>query len=147
MEATMRECSECDSTEAASQAKGESPTKGCSPVGNNRMEAGGTVADICSSDGVAAQSTKCPNGTKAKKAASAEEMLALIESQEYLCAACGDAMEPSNAEVDHIQPRSAGGSDLIDNLQWLCVDCNRAKRDASMAEFIARCVRVAQRHT
>ena len=32
-------------------------------------------------------------------------------------------------EVDHIIPRSRGGTDHIDNLQLLCTHCNRTKGD------------------
>jgi len=30
-------------------------------------------------------------------------------------------------EVDHIKPRSRGGSDADKNLQGICIDCHRAK--------------------
>ena len=32
-------------------------------------------------------------------------------------------------EVDHIRPRSDGGSDAYDNLILLCPPCNKEKRD------------------
>jgi 5-methylcytosine-specific restriction endonuclease McrA len=34
-------------------------------------------------------------------------------------------------EVDHKVPVAQGGSDALDNLQTLCVDCNRGKRNSS----------------
>ena len=33
-------------------------------------------------------------------------------------------------EVDHIVPVARGGTDAMDNLQTLCFDCNRGKRDS-----------------
>jgi hypothetical protein len=32
-------------------------------------------------------------------------------------------------EVDHVIPRALGGSDKVDNLQTLCLECNRGKSD------------------
>ena len=34
-------------------------------------------------------------------------------------------------EIDHFQPRSAGGSDDLDNLVYCCTACNRLKGDFS----------------
>lgn len=33
-------------------------------------------------------------------------------------------------EVDHIIPVAEDGGDALDNLQTLCFDCNRGKRDS-----------------
>ena len=41
-------------------------------------------------------------------------------------------------EVDHVVPRSRGGSDHPDNLQLLCPNCNRVKGDRDMAYLVAR---------
>jgi 5-methylcytosine-specific restriction endonuclease McrA len=40
-------------------------------------------------------------------------------------------------EVDHKQPLSKGGKHEIDNLQMLCLDCNRSKHDKTDEEFRA----------
>lgn len=42
-----------------------------------------------------------------------------------LCKATGVRLE-----VDHIVPVARGGSDALDNLQALCIPCNRGKRDS-----------------
>ena len=38
-------------------------------------------------------------------------------------------------EVDHIVPLAQGGSDAIENLQTLCIDCNRGKSDRDDRDF------------
>ena len=47
------------------------------------------------------------------------------------CQGCGRDynFDPRVLEVDHIRPRSDGGSDAYDNLTLLCPPCNRAKLD------------------
>lgn len=43
------------------------------------------------------------------------------------CALCGKNLAYHEATVDHIQPRSWGGSDAPENYQLLCERCNTAK--------------------
>ena len=47
------------------------------------------------------------------------------------CQGCGRnyGFDPRVLEVDHIRPRSDGGSDAYDNLTLLCPPCNKEKRD------------------
>ena len=47
------------------------------------------------------------------------------------CQGCGKdyGFDPRVLEVDHIRPRSDGGSDAYDNLTLLCPPCNKEKRD------------------
>ena len=67
----------------------------------------------------------------------------LWERQDGLCALCGEAMPRHRFEVphariwaklrptiDHIQPRSKGGSDTPDNLQLAHALCNKRKGNA-----------------
>lgn len=44
----------------------------------------------------------------------------------YMCQHCGFRTRDL-AEVDHVVPRSHGGTDDLDNLQVLCRPCNRRK--------------------
>jgi hypothetical protein len=47
----------------------------------------------------------------------------------FHCAYCGQSPPAVVLEVDHIEPRSKGGTDDINNLITACFDCNRGKRD------------------
>ncbi len=63
------------------------------------------------------------------------------EIREYLlakfnrtCQYCG--VEDKPFEVDHIHPRSKGGSDRVSNLTLACHDCNQAKGNQDIKEFL-----------
>ncbi len=45
----------------------------------------------------------------------------------YKCVFCGRTSQEIRLEIDHIFPFSQGGSNKPDNLQTLCIDCNRGK--------------------
>jgi len=51
------------------------------------------------------------------------------------CELCGVSMEEKAIEVDHIVPRSKGGSDDPSNFQALCYSCNATKRDRDDTDF------------
>ena len=66
--------------------------------------------------------------------------LAGYEVREYLlakfgraCIYCGVTNVPLN--IDHVRPRSRGGSDRISNLVLACITCNQAKSDRPVEEF------------
>ncbi|GAA0964340.1 hypothetical protein GCM10009555_001270 [Acrocarpospora macrocephala] len=68
--------------------------------------------------------------------------LAGYEIRQYLlakggrrCAYCGAGGVPLN--IDHIRPRSRGGSDRVSNLTLACVPCNQAKDNLPVQEFLA----------
>lgn len=68
--------------------------------------------------------------------------LAGTEIREYLlatwgraCAYCGAAGVPLN--IDHIRPRSRGGSNRFSNLTLACVRCNQAKGSTPLEKFLA----------
>lgn len=60
----------------------------------------------------------------------------LLEKQNWKCAGhgCGSSLRESK-ELDHIKPLARGGSNDITNLQWLCMPCNRKKRDKDPIEW------------
>jgi 5-methylcytosine-specific restriction endonuclease McrA len=52
---------------------------------------------------------------------------ALLSGYNGRCAHCGKILTVENMQVDHILPRTQGGSDEIVNLQPLCQGCNQGK--------------------
>lgn len=63
------------------------------------------------------------------------------------CAYTGRQLTPGvNASVDHVLPRSRGGSDELDNLVWTCAEVNRAKTDLTPEAFRALCAEVLAYH-
>ena len=53
------------------------------------------------------------------------------------CTLCGATSAERRIEVDHIVPRSRGGSNDISNLQALCDVCNRGKSNLDDTDFRA----------
>ena len=62
----------------------------------------------------------------------------LFGRQEGQCAGCKIEFLFKIMEVDHVVPRSRGGTDHPENLQLLCPNCNRIKGDREMAYLVAR---------
>lgn len=48
----------------------------------------------------------------------------------YACAHCGKMFRKRDMDADHIIPQKHGGTNHRENLQLLCVHCNRSKRDS-----------------
>ena len=61
----------------------------------------------------------------------------LYGEQEGVCAGCETHFPFRVMDVDHILPRSRGGTDHPTNLQLLCSGCNRSKGAKTMAEWRA----------
>lgn len=51
----------------------------------------------------------------------------------FQCGYCGKQPPEAILEVDHIEPKSKGGKDDINNLITACFDCNRGKRDIPLS--------------
>ena len=61
----------------------------------------------------------------------------LYGEQEGLCLGCDTHFPFKVMEVDHILPKSRGGTDHVENLQLLCTHCNKSKGSKTMAEWRA----------
>ena len=67
----------------------------------------------------------------------------LLEKWGRECVYC--EAENTPLEIDHIHPRSKGGSDRVSNLTVSCHDCNQSKGNRSLAEFLAKAPKASER--
>lgn len=58
--------------------------------------------------------------------------VAVFKKTDGLCAYCG---EQEASTIDHMIPKSRGGSGKYKNLIGACLDCNNAKSDMTPDEF------------
>lgn len=75
--------------------------------------------------------------------ATAKDLAAIWKRQRGLCALTGRRLDRA-AQLDHKHPKTRGGSDRADNIQWLCEAANMAKRAMTDAEFINLCIDVTR---
>ena len=59
----------------------------------------------------------------------------ILEKWQRRCAYCGAESVP--LEIEHVVPRSKGGSNRVSNLTLSCRDCNQQKGNRSVQEFLA----------
>lgn len=59
----------------------------------------------------------------------------LLKEANGKCLLCGISAKERPLDVDHILPRSKGGSDDKSNLQVLCSKCNRGKSNKDNTDF------------
>lgn len=68
-----------------------------------------------------------------------------MESQNYTCAITGDKLFIGEyASVDHIIPKSRGGKDVMENIQWVTLLSNRMKNYQTMDELYATCEKILE---
>ncbi len=68
------------------------------------------------------------------------ERIDLLEKQGHICANphCRTHLTVDNRTVDHILALVNGGSNAIENLQWLCRPCNSRKSNLDHEKWLAR---------
>jgi hypothetical protein len=59
----------------------------------------------------------------------------LLHKFNHTCVYCG-ARPAVRGTIEHIVPRSLGGSDRIDNLAWACYGCNQKRGNQPLEAFI-----------
>lgn len=69
-----------------------------------------------------------------------KELKSLFESSNNLCAYCGDAIDHTTCEVEHINPISRGGSNTVENITFSCKVCNSFKFDSTPDEMIQKAI-------
>ena len=52
---------------------------------------------------------------------------AILRAQNYECVICGDWLTRDSAHLDHAIARFLGGSDAVQNIQAVCVQCHIGK--------------------
>jgi 5-methylcytosine-specific restriction endonuclease McrA len=70
---------------------------------------------------------------------SAKMLWSIWKEQRGRCALTGVRLTRHNCEIDHIVPRSKGGSNDRSNIRWLLYDVNQAKRNLMDEEFLNLC--------
>jgi HNH endonuclease/Homing endonuclease associated repeat len=68
--------------------------------------------------------------SKKSRTLSLRKRFFVLKRDGFTCKMCGANGLGVKLEVDHITPIAKGGSDDLDNLQTLCFECNRGKRDS-----------------
>lgn len=69
-------------------------------------------------------------------AVSTDIVAKLLVMQKGRCACCKAKFTDSKYELDHIEPLAKGGRHADDNLQLLCMHCNRTKADKDPISFM-----------
>lgn len=104
-----------------------------------------TVGVMCRRCWFKKMAADCANARGPANDVLADGLETLWEKQRGLCALTGVEIVPGEtASLDHILPRSRGGTDDLKNLQWVEFHINIAKRDLTPTEFVQLCRRVAR---
>ena len=69
----------------------------------------------------------------------------LFKRDKYTCQYCGLQPGPEELTVDHLVPRSRGGTSTWENCVLACVECNKRKADLSPAQAGLRLRRVPKK--
>jgi diadenosine tetraphosphate (Ap4A) HIT family hydrolase len=88
--------------------------------------------------------TRYPFGDSNNDAVRGSVRYEILKRAGNRCELCGASSRDIQIDVDHITPRSKGGSNDPDNLQALCRTCNAQKRNQDDTDF--RAVHAAYAH-
>lgn len=72
------------------------------------------------------------------------DLFTLWENQKGVCPYTGDTLIFGKASIDHIIPKSRGGTTTIDNLCWTSLEINKMKRDINKNDFILLCKQIVE---
>lgn len=72
-----------------------------------------------------------------RAAISGSQRYEILKRSKHRCEACGTPADERAIDIDHIVPKSLGGSDDSSNLQALCYVCNRNKGNRDDTDFRA----------
>jgi CRISPR/Cas system Type II protein with McrA/HNH and RuvC-like nuclease domain len=53
----------------------------------------------------------------------------------FKCCYCGNSPPKITLEIDHVNPKSKGGNNSLDNLITACFDCNRGKSNIPLSKI------------
>ena len=62
----------------------------------------------------------------------------LLKKDGPVCRYCGRTVDPADTHLDHIVPKSRGGSGRTSNFAMACTWCNMLKMDHMLEEFAER---------
>ena len=66
----------------------------------------------------------------------ADKKAYLLEREQGCCIYCGIHASKAKMEIEHVIPRSRGGTDSLNNLVLSCHACNQAKGNLSLSEYL-----------
>ena len=66
----------------------------------------------------------------------ADKKAYLLEREQRCCIYCGTHASKAKMEIEHVVPRSRGGTDSLNNLVLSCHACNQAKGNLSLSEYL-----------
>ena len=103
------------------------------------------AAQLCLRCWFKKMASDCLNARGEANNPTADALEELWRVQQGRCAITGETLVPgSNASLDHILPKSRGGSDDVKNVQWVEFNVNLAKSNLTPTEFVAMCRRVVR---
>ena len=68
----------------------------------------------------------------------ADKKAYLLEREQGCCIYCGIHASKAKMEIEHVVPRSRGGTDSLNNLVLACHECNQAKGNLILSEYLKR---------